>query len=86
MSNNWLSALIAICLFCYNLFSKIKKKNSFSVIIDEIKSNVSSRNKVGLEYKFKFIIYLLISIYAMCYAILAHFDADISFESLKIFT
>ena len=55
------------------------------MIIDEIKSAVSSSNKVGLEYKIKFIIYVLISIYSMCYAILAHFDEDVSFESLKIF-
>ena len=55
------------------------------MIIDDIKSTVSSSNKVGLEYKIKFIIYVIISIYSMCYAILAHFDEDAPFESLKMF-
>ena len=55
------------------------------MIIDEIKSAASSINKIGLQYKIKFVIYVLISIYSMCYAILAHFDEDKTFESLKIF-
>ena len=55
------------------------------MIIDEIKSTISSSNRIGLQYKIKFIIYVLISIYSMCYAILAHFDEDKTFESLKIF-
>ena len=46
------------------------------MIIDDLRGNVKSSNKVGLEYKVKFIIYVLISIYSLCYAILAHFDED----------
>jgi uncharacterized protein (UPF0333 family) len=46
------------------------------MIIDDMKNNLDSSNKVGLEYKVKFIIYVLISIYALCYAILSHFDDD----------
>ena len=55
------------------------------MIIDDLRGNVKSSNKVGLEYKVKFIIYVLISIYSLCYAILAHFDEDESFESLRMF-
>ena len=54
------------------------------MIIDNMKENISSSNKVGLEYKIKFVVYVLISIYSLCYAILAHFDEDEIFESLKI--
>ena len=64
----------------------MKKRNSFNMIIDDMKGNLSSTNKVGLEYKVKFIVYVLISIYSLCYAILAHFDEDDSFESLKLFS
>ena len=46
------------------------------MIIDDMKNNLDSTNKVGLEYKVKFIIYVLISIYSLCYAILSHFDDD----------
>ena len=76
--------LIAVGLFCYNLYSKLRKKNNFNIIIDNIQENISSSNKVGLEYKIKFLIYLLISIYSLCYAILSNFEEDASFESLKI--
>ena len=56
------------------------------MVIDDMKNNLDSSNKVGLEYKVKFIIYVLISIYSLCYAILSHFDEDDeTFSSLKIF-
>ena len=87
LSNNWLSALISISLFCYNLYYKMKKRNSFNMIIDDFRENLSSSNKVGLEYKIKFVVYVLISIYALCFAIMAHFDEeDDTFSSLKIFS
>ena len=54
----------------------MRKNNSFNMIIDDMKNNLDSSNKVGLEYKVKFIIYVLISIYALCFAILSHFDDD----------
>ncbi len=56
------------------------------MIIDDMKNNLDSTNKVGLEYKVKFIIYVLISIYSLCYAILSHFDDDDEiFQGVKIF-
>ena len=55
------------------------------MIIDNLKHNLDLSKKVGLEYKVKFIIYMLISIYALLYAIFTHFDGDESFKSLKIF-
>ena len=85
LSNNWLSLVIASIFLCYNLFSRLQKKNSFNMIIDDIKENLKSSDKVGIEYKIKFIFYVLISIYALCYAILANFDDEDAFESLKIF-
>ena len=75
---------MAIGLFGYNIYSRLSKNKSFNIIIDDIKGNISSSNKVGLEYKIKFLVYILISIYSLCYAILAHFDEDEMFESLKI--
>ncbi len=55
------------------------------MIIDDMKHNLDSSNKVGLEYKIKFIVYVLISIYSLCYAILSHFDdEDDTFQGLKI--
>ena len=76
LSNNWISFLIAIIFLAYNLYSRMRKKDSFGWIIDDMKRNLNSSNKVGLEYKVKFIVYVIISIYALCFAILAHFDDD----------
>ncbi len=56
------------------------------MIIDDMKGNLSSTNRVGLEYKVKFVIQVLIAIYALCFAILGHFDEDDYFDSLRIFT
>ena len=85
LSNNWLSALISISIFGYNLYFKTKKRNCFNMIIDDMKENLSSSNRVGLIYKIKFVIYVLISIYSLCYAIMANFDnEDNTFDFLKI--
>ena len=62
----------------------MKKRNIFNMIIDDMKGNISSSHKVGLEYKIKFIVYVIISIYSLCYAILSHFDEDEFFDILKI--
>ena len=79
--------MFAIVFFSYDLYAKFKNKNSINVIIDDMKGNLSSSNKVGLEYKIKFILYVLLSIYSLCYAILSYFDEDESvFEKFKIFS
>ncbi len=79
--------MFAIVFFSYDLYAKFKNKNSINVIIDDMKGNLSSSSKVGLEYKIKFILYVLLSIYSLCYAILSHFDEDESvFEKFKIFS
>ena len=56
------------------------------MIIDDMKGNLLSTNRVGLEYKVKFVIQVLIAIYALCFSILGHFDEDDYFDSLRIFT
>ena len=62
----------------------MKKKNSFNIIIDDMKSNLNTSNNIGFEYKIKFIFYILLSIYSLCYAILSNYDEEDTFESLKI--
>ena len=62
----------------------MKKKNGFNIIIDDMKSNLKSSNNIGFEYKIKFIFYILLSIYSLCYAILSNYDEEGTFESLKI--
>ena len=84
-SNNWLSCVFAICLFCYNIFTKLKEKNLMSLVIDNQKENKSASDRVSFIFKIKFIVYTLISIYGLCFAILYFFDEMEYAESLKIF-
>ena len=86
LSNNWLSLLISIVILAYNVYSKIKSKNSFNIIIDDMKGNLNSSNNIGFKYKVKFVFYILLSIYSLCYAILSNYDDEETYESLKIFS
>ena len=73
-SNNWLSVGISIVLFCYNIYLKVKGQYYLSLVIDAQKENRSSGERVGMIFKIKFIVYTLVSIYALCFAILHFFD------------
>ena len=85
-SNNWLSVLISIIIFCFNIYLKVRRQNLLSLVIDNQKENRSAGDRVGMIFKFKFIIYTLISIYALCFAILNFFDEMDNYGSyFKIF-
>ena len=73
-SNNWLSVVISILLFFYNIYNKIRKQNLLSLVINNQKENITAGQKVSTIFKIKFIIYTIISIYALCFAILHFFD------------
>ncbi len=84
-SNNWLSVAISIVIFCYNIYTKIRKKNLLTLIIDNQKENRSAGDRVGMIFKIKFIVYTIISMYALCFAIL-HFFEDMEYkDKFKIF-
>ena len=73
-SNNWLSVVISILLFFYNIYNKLRKQNLLSLVINKQKDNSAAAQRVGTIFKIKFIIYTIISIYALCFAILHFFD------------
>ena len=60
-------------------------KYNFSIIIDDNKRNIKESNKVSLSYKIKFLIYVVISIYSMCIAVLDVFEELEFMEKLRIF-
>ena len=85
-SNNWLSVIISILVFCYNIYTKLRKQNLLSLIIENNKENRSAGERVGMIFKVKFIIYTIISMYALSFAILHFFDDLDDFgEFFKIF-
>ena len=73
-SNNWLSVVLSILLFFFNIYNKLKKQNLLSLVINNQKENTTAGQRVGTIFKIKFIIYTIISIYALCFAILHFFD------------
>ena len=84
-ANNWLSCVFSILLFCYNIYLTIRKKNLLSLVIDNQKENKSASDRVSFIFKIKFVVYTLISIYGLCFAILYFFEDMEYGESLKIF-
>ncbi len=84
-SNNWLSVAISVILFLYNIYLKIGRRNLLSFVIDNQKENKSAGERVGNLFKIKFIVYTIISIYALCFSILHFFDEIDYADSLRIF-
>ena len=85
-ANNWLSVAISIIIFCYNIYTKVMKRNLLSYVIDNQKENRSAGERVGNIFKIKFVIYTVVSIYALCFAVLHFFDdMDNYGETFKIF-
>ena len=73
-SNNWLSAGISILLFIWNIYLTIRKRKLLGFIFDNQKENKSAGDRVSNIFKIKFIIYTLVSMFALCIAILHFFD------------
>ena len=61
MSKFVISTIILISLFGYNLYYR-KKRNICNMIIDNKEENIKVISKIGLEYKVKLILYILIFI------------------------
>ena len=60
--------------FLYNIYNKVRKQNLLSLVINNQKENTTAGQRVGNIFKIKFIIYTIISIYALCFTILHFFD------------
>ena len=84
-SNNWLSVAISVVVFCYNIYLKIRRRSLLSLVIDNQKENRSAGDKVGNIFKIKFVVYTIISIYALCFSVLNFFDEMDYAEKFRIF-
>ena len=85
-SNNWLSVAISIIIFCYNIYNQIRKQYLLSFVIKSQKENKSAGESVGMIFKIKFVVYTIVSIYALIFGVLHFFDEmeEIG-ETFKIF-
>ena len=84
-ANNWLSVVFSVIIFCYNIYLKIIKRNLLSLVIDNQKENRAAGDRVGNIFKIKFVVYTIISIYALCFSVLHFFDEIDYYEKLRIF-
>lgn len=84
-ANNWVSAGVSILIFIYNIYLKLRKRKLLSFIFDDQKENKSAGNRVSMIFKVKFIIYTLVSMFALCMAVLHFFDDLEYIEKFKIF-
>ena len=73
-ANNWLSAGISIVVFLYNLFLKLRKRKILAFLYENQKENNTAGNRTSSIFKIKFIVYTLISMFALCMAVLHFFD------------
>ena len=84
-ANNWLSAGISILIFLYNVFLLIRKRKILSFLFEDQKENRSAGNRVSTIFKVKFLIYTLVSMFALCMAVLHFFDDMEYTERFKIY-
>ena len=79
-----MSVLISAIILGYNIHSKIKNLHNFSIIIGDRKNNIGDSNSVSLLYKFKFILYTIIAIYAMVICVLCFFKRNKLLDKLLL--
>ncbi len=84
-SNNWLSAGISILIFLYNIYLKLRKRIYLTFIYEDQKENKTAGNRLSNIFKAKFIVYTLISMFALCMAVLHFFDDMDYADRFKIF-
>ena len=68
----------------YNIYSRIKNLHNFSIIIGDRKNNIGDSNSVSLLYKFKFVLYTIITIYAMVMCVLCFFQKKNLLDKLQL--
>ena len=76
--------LISAIVLGYNIYSRIKNLHNFSIIIGDRKNNIGDSNSVSLLYKFKFVLYTIITIYAMVMCVLCFFQKKNLLDKLQL--
>ena len=65
MDNNKFSLILSFVAFGYNIYSRVKKIHNFNIIIGERKNNLKDANRVSFLYKIKFVLYTIVTMYAV---------------------
>ena len=65
IDNNKFSLILSFIAFGYNIYSRIKKIHNFNIIIGDRKTNLKDANRVSFLYKIKFVLYTIVTMYAV---------------------
>jgi len=65
IDNNKFSLIISFIAFGYNIYSRVNKIHKFNIIIGERKNNIKDANRVSFLYKIKFVLYTIVTMYAV---------------------
>ena len=65
IDNNKFSLILSISAFGYNIYSRINKVHNFNLIIGDRINNIKDANRVSFLYKIKFVLYTLITMFAV---------------------
>ena len=84
LDNNIIEILFAFPIMLFNIYSRIKGKHSFNLIIDDRKNNIKDSNKVSLLYNIKFIIYTFIACLSSVNFVLQLLGVDDYVNKLKV--
>ena len=82
--NNILELSLSLFALGYNIYSRIKGKYNFSMIIDDRKNNLKNANKVGFLYKVKFLFYTFITCMSTAFFMLQCLGVTEFLNKLKI--
>ena len=65
VDNNRLSLILSFLEFSYNIYSRVKKVHNFNLIIGDRMNNVKDANRVSFLYKIKFVLYTIVTMFAV---------------------
>ena len=65
IDNNKLSLMLSIIAFGYNIYSRVNKIHNFNLIIGDRINNVKDAKRVSFLYKIKFVLYTMITMFAV---------------------
>ena len=73
LENNIIFIISSLIALGYNIYSRIKKVHIFNVSIDDRKNNLIDANRVSFLYKIKFVLYTLLTMFAVAFLVLNYY-------------
>ena len=76
IDNNKFSAILSLLVFAYNIYSRFQRIHNFNMIIGDRTNNLKDANRVSYLYKIKFVIYTMVTMFAVTIFVFNCFGTD----------